>query len=55
MKVNFKCKDNDVKLQFHCENGEIDEVWVKVDGEKSWTVLGFKDLLNGIEKAKNAL
>jgi len=44
MKVNFKCKDNDVKLRFYCEDGEIDEVWVKIDG-------GFKDLLNGIDKA----
>jgi len=52
MKVNFKCKDNDVKLQFHCEDGEIDEVWVQVHGEKSWTVVGFKDFLNGVAKAK---
>jgi hypothetical protein len=52
MKVNYNCKDNDVKLRFYCEDGEIDEVWVQVDGEKSWTVVGFKDLINGIEKAK---
>lgn len=52
MKVNYKCKDNDIKLQFHCEDGVIDEVWVQVDGEKSWTVVGYKDLKNGIKKAE---
>ena len=51
MKVNFKC-DNDVILQFHCEDGEIDEIWVKVAGEKSWTVVGYEDLLECAKKAK---
>jgi len=51
VKVKHKCQDNDVKLQFHCEDWEIDEVWVQVDGETSWTVVGYKDLLSGIEKA----
>lgn len=53
MKVNYKCKDNDVKLQFHCKDGVIDEVWVQVDGEKSWTVIGYNDLINGIKKAES--
>lgn len=53
MKVNYKCKDNDVKLQFHCEDGVIDEVWVQIDGEKSWTVIGYNDLINGIKKAES--
>lgn len=53
MKVNYKCKDNDVKLQFHCEDGIIDEVWVQIDGEKSWTVVGYNDLINGIKKAES--
>ena len=52
-KVNYKCKDNDVKLQFHCKDGVIDEVWVQVDGEKSWTVIGYNDLINGIKKAES--
>jgi hypothetical protein len=52
MKIKFKCKDNDVKLQFHFVDGEIDEVWVKVAGEKSWITIGFKDFMNGIAKAK---
>ncbi len=50
-KVKYNCKDNDVKLQFHCEDGVIDEVWVKLKGEKSWTVIGYNDLLSGIKKA----
>jgi hypothetical protein len=52
MKVNYTCKDNDVKLQFHCKDGKIDEVWVQVDGEKSWTVVGYDDFLNGVKKAE---
>lgn len=53
MKSNYKCKENDVKLQFHCEDGKINEVWVQVDGEKSWTVIGYQDFLNGVRKAEN--
>lgn len=55
MKSNYKCKDNDVKLQFHCKDGKIDEVWVQVDGEKSWTVVGYEDLLKGIKKAEKKI
>jgi len=52
MKVNYNCKDNDVKLKFICEDGLIDEVCVKVNGEKSWTVIGYDDFLNGVKKAE---
>lgn len=55
MKVDYKCKDNDVKLRFYCENGEIDEVWVQVDGETSWIVFGYKDFLKGVEKTKKLI
>lgn len=51
-KVNYNCKDNDVKLQFHFENGQIDEVWVQVSGIPGWTIVGYKDLMNGIKKAE---
>jgi len=52
MKINYNCKENDVKLKFICEDGLIDEVWVKVKGEKSWTVVGYNDFLNGVKKAE---
>ena len=55
MKVNYKCKDNDVVIRFYCEDGKIDEVWVQVDGETSWTVIGYDDFMNGIKKAKNKI
>jgi len=55
MKINYNCKDNDVKLQFHTENDNIDEIWIKVVGEKYWTVLGFDDLLRGIKKTKDKI
>lgn len=55
MKVNYKCKDNDVKLQFHCKNDIIDEIWVKVEGESAWTVIGYEDLQNGIKKSLKKL
>jgi len=55
MKVDYNCKDNDVKLQFQIIDGKIDEVWVQIEGEKSWTVIGYDDFLNGIKKAKKKI
>jgi len=52
MKVNYKCKANDAELEFLCEDGQIDEIWVRIQGEKAWTVVGYKDFLNGIKKAQ---
>lgn len=52
MKVNYKCKQNDVILQFCCKDGKIDEILIKVNGEKAWTVVGYKDFLIGIKKAQ---
>lgn len=52
MKYNYKCKENDVLIQFHSKEYEIDELWVQVEGEKSWTVIGYKDLILALEKAK---
>lgn len=51
MKVKHICKDNDSELTFIIEDGKIDEVWIKIEGEKTWTVIGFNDLNEGIEKA----
>lgn len=52
MKVKYNCKDNDAKLQFHFVDGKIDEVRVQIDGEKTWTVISYNDLLSGIKKAQ---
>lgn len=55
MKTTYKCKDNDIILQFHYEDNKVDEVWVKIKGETCWTVVGYKDLLKGLKKAKKKL
>lgn len=52
MKTTHKCKENDNILQFHHEDGKIDEVWVQANGEKSWTVIGYQDFLEGVAKAE---
>ena len=52
MKTTYKCKQNDAVLQFHGKDGNIDELWVKIEGETSWTVVGYSDLTKGIEQAK---
>ena len=56
--VTYKCKANDVILQFHFyldepdKPDEIDEVWIQIEGETSWTIVGFHDLLEGLKKAR---
>jgi hypothetical protein len=52
MKVNYKCKQNDAELKFICEDGQIDEVWIRIEGEKGWTVIGYKDFVSGVKKAE---
>jgi hypothetical protein len=52
--IKYKCKANDVDLKFVIESGKIDEVWVSVRGERVWTVIGYKDLIEGIKKANYA-
>jgi hypothetical protein len=51
MKVKYKCKQNDIELIFFIDNNEIEEVWVRIIGESCWTVIGYSDLKNGIQKA----
>ncbi len=50
--VFYKCKDNDVSLHFLIEDGKIDEVSVKTIEDEEWIVIGFNDLMEGIDKAK---
>ena len=30
----------------------IDELWIKADGDKYWTVIGYDDLIEAINKIK---
>lgn len=50
-KTTYNCKQNDAVIRMFSENGEIDELWVKIKGETTWTVIGYNDLLNAIDKA----
>ena len=51
MDIEYKCKDNDVELKIIMQDDIIDEIWVRVIGEKGWTVVGYFDLLSAINKA----
>ena len=48
----YKCKENDVIIKVFLENNKADELWVKIDGEKGWTVIGVKDVFNAITLAE---
>ena len=52
MKVNYKCKDNDVELKFIYDGEKIDEFWVRIQGERGWTVVGYDDFMAGVLKAE---
>lgn len=48
-----KCKDNDTVIRFNIIDGEIEELLLKSIGDKSWIVVGYKDLELGIKNALN--
>lgn len=47
----YACKENDAIIKIFTLDGKIDELHFKIDGEKAWTVVGYKDLQTAIEKA----
>ena len=53
--INFKCKDNDIKLKFITVDGKIDEIWVRAHKGEGWTVVGYDNLIDGIDKVKKKL
>ena len=56
MSVIHKCKDNDAVLKFIIDDGEIDEIWLQdPTSRKSWFVIGYNDLLEGINKANEKI
>jgi len=48
----YACKENDAIIKIFTLDDKIDELHFKIDGEKGWTVVGYKDLQNAIEKAQ---
>ena len=55
MTVTYKCKENDTNLRFKILNDKIEEVLINVQGEKSWTVIGYNDFLLGVKRAKEKI
>jgi hypothetical protein len=50
--IIVKAKQNDAVIQLVTKDIFIDEIMVKIEGETSWTIIGFKDLQNAIAKAE---
>ena len=50
--IVVKGKENDVVFRLFQKDIFIDEIHVQIEGETSWTVIGFKDLQNAIAKAE---
>jgi len=50
--IVVKCKQNDAVIKLFSNDIFINEVHVKIDGEDSWTIIGFKDLQTAIAKAE---
>lgn len=55
MKINFNCKDNDVKLKFITNEKGIDEIWVRTYKGEGWTIISYKNLEEGINKVNKKL
>ncbi len=51
MKYKHKCKDNNNVLKFIEVDGRIDEVWVNDEVDTGWTIIGIRDLTEGLEIA----
>ena len=54
-KYIYECKENDTILRVETEGLTIDEIHVKIKGEKNWTVIGYRDLLAAIGNAQMEL
>lgn len=51
----YKCKENDAVIKFLNESEGspvIDEVWIRIEGEDSDIIVGYKDLQTAIRRAK---
>lgn len=50
--IIVKGKENDVVFRLFENDNTIDEIHIQIEGEKSWTVIGYKDLQMAIKKAE---
>ena len=52
MKIKYKCKDNDAIIKIFTVDDNIDELWIKYEGDNYWSVIGYGDLIEAIKKMK---
>lgn len=50
--IIVKGKENDVVFRLFENNNSINEIHIQIEGENSWTVIGYKDLQMAIKKAE---
>lgn len=50
--LEHHCQENDAIIRYLFDGNKISEVWVKIDGESSWTVFGYNDFLKGVHSAE---
>ena len=46
------CKENDAVIKVWFDDDGIQEFWIKIKGETSYTVVGYKDFQQAITKAE---
>ena len=49
--ITHKCKQNDAVIKVYFEDNAIDELQIKIQGEKGWIVIGYMDLQKAISSA----
>lgn len=53
METKYRCKDNDCIIKVFEVDGKIDELWIKVKRETCWTVIGYDDLTEAVNKLRS--
>ena len=49
--VTYHGKENDIVIKLFSLDGKIDELHIQIEGETSWTVIGYKDMEAAIQLA----
>jgi len=49
------CKDNDNRIVFYGVDGKLDELHIADELGEDWTVIGYKDLMLALERARNKI
>jgi len=49
--VTYHGKENDIVIKLFSLDGKIDELHIQIEGETSWTVIGYNDMEAAIKMA----